>query len=126
MTGQFFDFVRSKLPRAFIAARVQCRKSRMAKFFIIDNEPCKTSKLAMDALHDIGATLLRIPARSPDLNPIENVFHNVKRALQNQALVKELTRESNEEFSGRVLDTVWNFDKDVIQRTIDNMPQRMK
>eukprot|EP00794_Sanderia_malayensis_P002218 gene2218-biopygen1984 len=127
MTGQFFaDFVRSKLPRAFIGARVQCRKSRMAKFFVMDNEPCQTSKLAMDALHDIGATLLRIPARSPDLNPIENVFHNVKRALQNQALAKKLTRESYEEFSRRVLDTLWNSYKDVIQRTIDNMPQRMK
>ena len=52
----------------------------------MDNDPSQRSKLARDALHDVGAEGLDIPPRSPDLNPIENVFNNVKSEFVKQAL----------------------------------------
>ena len=46
-----------------------------------DNCPCQNSKLAKEALEGIECSVHRMPARSPDLNPIENVFHIVKQRL---------------------------------------------
>ena len=39
----------------------------------MDNDPSQRSMVAKDALQEIGAELVDIPARSPDLNPIENI-----------------------------------------------------
>ena len=38
--------------------------------------------------------LLKIPPRSPDLNPIENIFNIVSRKLEKDALGGAITRES--------------------------------
>ena len=40
----------------------------------------------MLALTQIECELHRIPPRSPDINPIENVFHLVKKMLQKEAI----------------------------------------
>ena len=40
----------------------------------------------MKAINETGATLFAIPPRSPDLNPIENLFHVVKSELEDQAI----------------------------------------
>ena len=38
-------------------------------------------------MEKIEAEFHKIPARSPDLNPIENVFHLAKKSLENEALL---------------------------------------
>lgn len=43
-----------------------------------------------------------VPARSPDLNPIENIFHIVKRKLHYDDLELVITRDDFECFSARV------------------------
>ncbi len=42
-------------------------------------------------MENIDAKFLKTPARSPDLNPIENTFHLVKKSLDNQALANNIT-----------------------------------
>ena len=49
-------------------------------------------------MDDVGCCMFEIPARSPDLNPIENIFHLVCANLQKDALTKEIKKE-----------TSWNF-----------------
>ena len=49
-------------------------------------------------MDDVGCCMFEIPARSPDLNPIENIFHLVCANLQKDALTKEIKKE-----------TFWNF-----------------
>ena len=74
MTGEFFaDFVRRHLPNAFRLS-VNPRAKRM----IQDGDPSQNSAEARTALQEIGAVIMKIPARSPDLNPIENLFSQVK------------------------------------------------
>jgi len=46
-------------------------KNKEHLFFAMDNEPSQRSSKANEALHEIGADLVEIPPRSPDLNPIE-------------------------------------------------------
>ena len=127
MTGEYFaNFVARKLPQAFINARMSSRSSRIQKVFVMDNDPCQNSKVAWEALKDIGATLLRIPPRSPDLNPIENIFNNVKRALQEEALRKTITYEPYNSFLQRVSNALLCVNGDLIKKTIDTIPKRLR
>ena len=61
-------------------------KKKGKLIFLMENDPSQRSKLATDALPDVGAEVLDIPPRSPDLNPIENVFNNFKSELVKQVL----------------------------------------
>ena len=73
MNGKYFsDFVRSDLIELFSPGGQQ-------KWFVMDNDPSQRSKAARKAINDSVATLFEIPSRSPDLNPIENLFHIVKK-----------------------------------------------
>ena len=57
----------------------------------MDNDPSQTSKVARKAIEKIEAEFHKIPARSPDLNPIENLFHLVKKNLENEAIENNIT-----------------------------------
>jgi transposase len=51
------------------------------RLFLMDNDPSQTSKAVRKAMEKIEAEFHNIPARSLDLNSIENVFHLVKKSL---------------------------------------------
>ena len=70
-------------------------------------------------------SIFDIPPRSPDLNPIENVFHNVRRELAIQVKEIRLEKESYENYAARVVQTIKNVPIDLINRTIDSLPKRM-
>ncbi|CAB3981544.1 Hypothetical predicted protein [Paramuricea clavata] len=69
----------------------------------MDNDPSQTSKVARKAMEKTEAEFHRIPARSPDLNPIENLFHLVKKSLENEAIENNITYETFQDFSTQVL-----------------------
>ena len=50
------------------------------------------------ALTQIECELHRIAPRSPNINPIENVFHLVKKMLQKEAIDQNITKESFDAF----------------------------
>ena len=60
------------------------------------------------ALRKLIAELLSIPLRSPDLNPMENLFNSVRSDLSQQVLSQNITRESYDEFQSRVITTFLN------------------
>lgn len=123
MDGPYFaKFIKDNFNLTFARAGPKyCRK----RIFVMDNDPSQTSKAAMKALHSIEAELLKIPARSPDFNPIENIFHLVKRALREEAIKKSIECESFCEFQQRVLRAINNTPSDVIDKTISNLPERI-
>ena len=49
---------------------------------VMDNVPFHKSAKTKELIHAKGATLLFLPPYSPDLNPIENDFANLKRARE--------------------------------------------
>ena len=91
----------------------------------MDNSPCQTSKVAMASLGQVEAEMLKIPARSPDINPIENIFHLVKSQLNKQAVTENITSESYEQFQTRVIQVLRTFPIDIIDKTIDSMSKRI-
>jgi len=74
----------------------------------------------------MGTEMFGIPARSPDLNPIENVFHIVRRQLKEDAMEKKIESETYDEFCLRVKDTIMSTNVDYIAKTIESMPERIK
>ena len=123
MTGKFFaDFIKDNFNTCFAQAGPKDDGKRL---FVMDNDPCQSSKVAMKALEGIEAELLKIPARSPDLNPIENIFHIVKRDLREEAVNKHIESENFSEFRERVLGALKRIPCDIIDKTIASLSKRV-
>ena len=121
LNGQCFaDFVREHFQRVFSA----CANPK-GKLFLQDGDPSQNSKKANDAMHAIGARKFSIPPRSPDINPIENIFHLIKSKLNSDAIEKNIEQESFKKFSERVKETMENFPTDIIDRTIESIDKRI-
>ena len=112
------EFVTRIFPALF--PRQGCRK-----MLVMDNNPSQTSAMAMKAVKDQGAQLFGIPARSPDLNPIENVFHIVKSNLDMQVRTQGITHETWEEFKDRVCKTLLNTSVEFVSNLLLTMPKRI-
>ena len=105
----FSNFVRKCFPAAF-------KKSANPKgmLFLQDGDPTQNSRKAKKAFDDVGCRMFSIPARSPDKNPIQNMFNNVRKKLGEDATEHHIEHETCEEFCNRVKMTVLNFSREFI------------
>ena len=113
----YAEWIKTEFPPIF-------RRVGKGRDFVQDGDPVQNSAVVKTALQRMRANVVSIPARSPDLNPIENVFNNVRRALSDQALNGRIVRETYDEYSERVRTTLLNFSPQVIDSTIANMHKR--
>ena len=97
----------------------------LSRMWLQDGDPSQNSRAARDAMVRCQSELLKIPPRSPDLNPIENIFHIVSRKLEKDALQQEITHESYEEFCDRVQETINSISWESIDKTIRSMNGRV-
>lgn len=116
------DFAKM-IKRSFPDALSRCTNG--SKVILQDNCPVQTSQAAKNAFKKIGAELFPIPARSPDVNVIENVFKVLANSLREEALTNSITRETYEEFSERVKTAIMNISPAYINRTIESLNKRM-
>lgn len=122
VTGErFAEFVSHCFPQVF----AKCEVQPQGRLFLQDGDPWQTSKIAKDAWERLGCKMFSIPARSPDLNPIENIFHLVRQQLKNDALEKGITRESYDTFIKRVAKTISEFPVETINKTIESMGRQI-
>ena len=91
--------------------------------FLQDNCPRQNARVAQRAWKKLGYEMVPIPARSPDLNPIENFFHLLRKKLREDAYNKNIKHESYQ--VARIKKTMLSFSKDVIQNMIESMPRRL-
>ena len=120
LNGRYF---KTLIEREF--QRMFRESQKASKLFIQDGDPSQNSALARAALKRVGAKLLAIPPRSPDLNPIENIFNIVKRILEADAIKKNISYETYEQFSERIVETFKKLDHTLIDRTIASMNKRI-
>ena len=84
--------------------------------YIQDNDPKHTSKLTMKAYTDLGINWYRTPAQSPDMNPIENLWHELKTFLRTK--IRPKTKDELVNGIGKF----WNeLDKARCGRYIDHL-----
>lgn len=95
------------------------------KLWIQDNDPSQNGASVQNALKEMGAELSSIPARSPHIYPIENVFNLVKKQLHMQALQNNITQETYKEFCIPVINTIAQFPSKRIDTVIDTLDRRM-
>ena len=76
-------------------------------------------------MKDMDAELFSIPPRSPELNPIENVFSFVKKELRHQVLENNIERESFQQFSLRVKATLYATKTSMVNSIISSYHNRL-
>ena len=91
-----------------------------------DSDPIQNSKKANRVFDVIGCKVFAIPARSLDVNPIENIFNRIRKKLAEDAITHQIKRENFEEFSIRVKRTFEEFPVEEMEKTIDSMQKRMR
>jgi len=85
-----------------------------------DRAPCHHSHLTLDFMSDYNIELLRFwPPNSPDLNPIENIWANVKREL------KGMTFKNIELLKSKVLTVFNNIPAYVVRTICQSMDRRL-
>ena len=100
---------------------VHFNKSPSDVIFQQDNDPKHNSKMAQSYLKDHGFTVMLWPANSPDLNPIEHLWHHLKMKLDEY----EHPPNSLHQLWGRVEKEWEKIDKSVCQNLIESMPRRL-
>ena len=86
-----------------------------------DGAPCHRSKVAKNFLDSNNIHLLERPGNSPDLNPIENLWTNMKnKVFEEQPLSgAELVKAIKEVWVNKI-------SKEYCQSLIESMPRRIK
>ena len=95
------------------------------RLWVQDGDPSQNSARAKRAMSCANAVLLSIPARSPDINRIENIFRLVSKKLRLDALELGIQFESYKQFEERVIKTIRRIPVDVINKTILSMDKHM-
>lgn len=95
-------------------------------WFLQDGDKSQNSKESVSAIHKIGLQVFHIPARSPDLNPIENIFHLISKKIRADGKALNLKKETYEEFRDRCYQTMMNYPTAIIDKTIESMPKRLR
>lgn len=79
-----------------------------------------------DAIDHLGCRIFAIPPRSPDINPIKNMLHLVRKRLEDDALRNKITKENFAAFSERIKRTMENVPFEIISKTILSMNKRIQ
>ena len=117
---KFSDIVHSKFNKMF-----QNSANPTGRYFVQDNDPSQNSNLAKEALVHVNAHLFKIPPRSPDLNPIENIFHLAAKKIRNDAKKLNIQKENYFDFSYRCKKALLDFPTEIIDKTVASMNKRI-
>ena len=124
MPGEYFArFIGRKFPNLF---EIAGKGEKDSLLFLMDNDPSQTSAKANRALRSARANMHVIPARSPDLNPVENLFNMARKQINAEVKEKNISNETWTDFVSRVTRNIWSVPKDHIDKTIASMPVRVK
>ena len=103
----------------------KCRNTD-SKLFLQDGDPSHNCKAARKVMGSYGVKHISIPTRSPDINPIENLFNLISSKLQLDAIEKNITRETFEQLPERIMTTITSYSVRENDKIIESMHKRLK
>ena len=102
MCGAYFaDFIDRNFNRMFEDANKEGER-----IFMQDSDPSQNSAIAKRAMLRAQCTVIHPPVRSPDIHVIENAFNIANKMLKEEAKLKQISKESFQEFKERVIRTI--------------------
>ena len=120
MYGQYYvDLIKTHFKDALRKSGKTCNR------ILQDGDISQNSQCARDELNRQHISLFSIPSRSPDLNPIENLFNQVRQTIKEDSLQKQLEHETKEEFTTRVGGLLSSYSVERINNLILSMPKRV-
>lgn len=108
------------LEASFLPSIAQCAADDGDFMFQQDGAPCHTAKIVKTWFQEHNIPVLKWTSSSPDLSPIETLWHNMKKQLRKNPArtVPELKA---------TLQNVWNnIPPEECARLVDTMPSRIK
>jgi hypothetical protein len=118
----FTDILDSKKMKAILQAHLLPSANRLfsavAWWFQQDNDPKHTSRIVQRWLFTQGVQCIDFPPYSPDLNPIENLWNDLKRRIEkrNATDIEGLAKHLREEWEAT--------DKTFLSVLSHSMPKR--
>ena len=74
------------------ASLLQACKNPQSCLFLQDGNKLQNTKVSKNTLDCMGLKVFPIPPKSPDANPIENVFHLVGKEIKEEGRTLGITR----------------------------------
>ena len=90
-----------------------------------DVDLSQNRSLTKEAMETVECRSLKIPPRSPDIKPTENVFNNIRVKISKEGNEKDMAKETFEQFCNWVIQITFEWRTKVIDRTIDSMPKNI-
>ena len=87
--------------------------------YVDDNARPHRVAIVTEALRNNNKTCLNLPPKSPDLNPIENIWSNLKLRIRKQ----ENPPQTIADLEGAIGEEWDNIPQDLINNIIDSMPR---
>ena len=86
-----------------------------------DNASCHKAKVVADWFQSTDLEVMKWPAQSPDLNPIEHLWDHLKRKI------REGPKSNSLDELWKRVETEWNrIPQDVCENLVRSMPRRLK
>lgn len=85
-----------------------------------DNDPKHTSKKCIEFLNESGVKWIKSPSKSPDLNPIEMLWHEMKEFIRKRFC------QTPEEVVFAILDWCDTITQEKCKKYIDHLPMVIK
>ena len=119
MNGEMYrDIINNNLPLTNKTRKFELENA----IFQHDNDPKHTAKVTQKWFEDSGVQVLDWPAQSPDLNPIEHMWNEIKRRIRN---LKELPT-SEIDLKHKTHQIWYGMETEFCQRLIATMPERIQ
>ena len=112
LTGKLVRTIRQRTRGEDIAAGVRALgDARVRRLLIWDNDPPHQARIARGAAEALGIEIVKLPFRSPELNPLEDLWRSLKAVVAaNRAY------ESVDELAERAVDYLDGLTEDDVLR----------